>query len=195
MTLFLAAHGFHTDRRVGTYETTKQRTMKKDYSRIPESSADHKGSGSGGPVRFTLAGERGPTPPQADLPLHHRVLLVEDQADVARATAMGLEHLGAKVCIAGTGAAALEHSLTFRPTLVLLDIDLPDINGHEVGRRLRQMPELDAVALVALTSWNTPEMRQRSAHAGMVEHVAKPLDLDALAALLARIPVQSWPDQ
>ncbi len=169
--------------------------MKKDYSRIPESAADPKGSGSGGPVRFTLAGATGPTPPRADSPSHHRVLLVEDQPDVARATAMGLEHLGAEVCIAGTGAAALEQSLAFRPTLVLLDIDLPDINGHEVGRRLRQMPALDAVPLVALTSWNTPEMRQRSADAGMVEHLAKPLDLDALAALLARIPVHSWQGQ
>lgn len=165
--------------------------MKKDHSRVPESSADPKGSGSGGPVRFALRGDTSPVPPRADSPSHHRVLLVEDQADVARATAMGLEHLGAEVCICGTGAAALEQSLSFRPTLVLLDIDLPDINGHEVGRRLRQMPELDAVALVALTSWNTTEMRQRSADAGMVEHVAKPLDLDALAALLARIPVQS----
>jgi CheY-like chemotaxis protein len=169
--------------------------MKKDYSRTPESSADHKSSGSGGPVRFALAGDTDPPPPQTDSPSHHRVLLVEDQADVARATAMGLEHLGAKVCIAGTGTAALEQSLIFRPTLVLLDIDLPDINGHEVGRRLRQMLALGAVSLVALTSWNTPEMRQRSADAGMVEHLAKPLDLDALAALLARIPVRTWQGQ
>lgn len=165
--------------------------MKKDHSRIPESSADPKGSGSGSPVRFTLAGDTSLVAPTADSPSHHRVLLVEDQADVARATAMGLAHLGAEVCIAATGTAALEQSLAFRPTLVLLDIDLPDINGHEVGRRLRQMPELDSVPLVALTSWNTSEMRQRSADAGMVEHLAKPLDLDALAALLARIPVQS----
>lgn len=102
---------------------------------------------------------------------------------------MGLEFLGAIVSIAPTGLAALELALTFRPTLVLLDIDLPDIDGHEVGRRLRLLPELTAVPLVALTSWNTPEMRQRSADAGLVEHLVKPLDLDALAALLTRIPV------
>lgn len=101
---------------------------------------------------------------------------------------MGLEFLGAAVCIAATGFAALELAVPFEPTLVLLDIDLPDISGHEVGRRLRQMPELDAVPLVALTSWNTPEMRQRSVDAGVVEHLVKPLDLDALAALLVRIP-------
>jgi CheY-like chemotaxis protein len=102
---------------------------------------------------------------------------------------MGLEHLGAEVCVAGTGVDALEKAPAFRPTLVLLDIDLPDMTGHEIGRRLRQMPELSRVAMVALTSWNTEEMRQRSADAGLSEHLAKPLDLDALAALLERTRV------
>jgi CheY-like chemotaxis protein len=102
---------------------------------------------------------------------------------------MGLEHLGAKVCIAGTGAAALEQSLTFRPTLVLLDIDLPDINGHEVGRRLRQMPELGAIPLVGIDQLvagvdqlEHPRNVALVRYADMMEHVAKPLDLDALAA-------------
>lgn len=116
----------------------------------------------------------------------HRVLLVEDQPDVARATAMGLEVLGTQVVVAATGAEALQQAPLFRPTLVLLDIDLPDISGHEVGRRLREMRELDTAVIVALTSWNTPEMRQRSAEAGFAEHVIKPLDLDGLAALLQR---------
>lgn len=116
----------------------------------------------------------------------HRILLVEDQPDVARATAMGLEFLGARVVIAETGAQALQQAPPLRPTLVLMDIDLPDMSGHEVGRRLRTLPELAAAVIVALTSWDTPEMRRRSAAAGFAEHVLKPLDLDALAALLQR---------
>ena len=116
----------------------------------------------------------------------HRVLLVEDQPDVARATALGLELLGAKVVVAATGEEALRQAPLLLPTLVLLDIDLPDISGHEVGRRLRERRELDSAVLVALTSWNTPEMRQRSAEAGFAEHVVKPLDLDGLTALLQR---------
>lgn len=116
----------------------------------------------------------------------HRVLLVEDQADVAKATAMGLEYLGAEVTLAATGEEALRSAPTTRPTLVLLDIDLPDLSGHEVGRRLRNMPEMAAAVLVALTSWDTAEMRQLSAESGLAEHLVKPLDLDALAALLQR---------
>lgn len=101
---------------------------------------------------------------------------------------MGLQLLGATVCIAATGLFALEQAEAFGPSLVLLDIDLPDIDGHEVARRLRRVSALDAVPLVALTSWNTPEMRRRSLDAGLAEHLAKPLDLDALAALLKRLP-------
>lgn len=116
----------------------------------------------------------------------HRVLLVEDQPDVAKATVMGLELLGAEVVVAATGNEALRQAPLTRPTLVLLDIDLPDISGHEVGRRLRTMPELDTAVLVALTSWDTSELRQRSSEAGLAEHLVKPLDLDALDQLLQR---------
>jgi CheY-like chemotaxis protein len=116
----------------------------------------------------------------------HRVLLVEDQPDVAQATVMGLELLGAEVVVAATGNEALRQAPLTRPTLVLLDIDLPDISGHEVGRRLRTMPELDSAVLVALTSWDTSELRQRSTDAGLAEHLVKPLDLDALDRLLQR---------
>ncbi len=116
----------------------------------------------------------------------HRVLLVEDQPDVARATAMGLELLGAEVVVAATGDEALRQAPLTRPTLVLLDIDLPDISGHEVGRRLRTMPELASTVLVALTSWDTSELRQRSSEVGLAEHLVKPLDLDALDRLLQR---------
>lgn len=162
--------------------------MKKDHGRTLESPTGTWGGGSGKPIQFSLLGPAESLPTNDSGP-SHRVLLVEDQADVARATAMGLEFLGAIVCIAATGHTALELAVPFSPTLVLLDIDLPDLSGHEVARRLRRVPELAAVPLVALTSWNTAEMRQRSADAGMVEHLAKPLDLDSLAALLARTPV------
>lgn len=103
---------------------------------------------------------------------------------------MGLELLGATVCIAPTGLGAVEKAEAFRPSLVLLDIDLPDIDGHEVARRLRLVPALEVVPLVAVTSWNTAEMRQRSLEAGLADHLAKPLDLDALDALLRRLPVR-----
>lgn len=162
--------------------------MKKDYGRTLESPTGASRGGSGKPIRFSLTTPAEQERKQEPRPTH-RVLLVEDQADVALATAMGLEVLGAVSCVAATGFAALELAVAFAPTLVLLDVDLPDISGHEVARRMKALPELRGVPLVALTSWNTPEMRQRSVDAGMVEHLAKPLSLDALAALLARTPV------
>lgn len=145
---------------------------------------DH--SGSGKPIAFLLS----PPDPSPDGSSSHRVLLVEDQPDVAQATAMVLDMLGATVCVALTGREALERAVAFAPTLVLLDIDLPDISGHEVATRLGAMPELAGVAMVALTSWNTPTMRQRSMEAGLIEHLVKPLSVDGLIALLRRIPVR-----
>lgn len=164
--------------------------MKTNPSRRAFGSAGSRSTGSGGPEGLAGIAELDPRS-NAEPAALHRVLLVEDQPDVARATVMGLEHLGAEVCVAETGTAALEKAPAFRPTLVLLDIDLPDMTGHEVGRRLRQMRELSTAALVALTSWNTEEMRQRSADAGLCEHLAKPLDLDSLASLLNRTRVRT----
>lgn len=164
--------------------------MKTKHSRRALGSVGSRFAGAGGPVGFGRGAELD-LQRNAETVATHRVLLVEDQPDVARATVMGLQHLGAEVCVAEIGTAALEKAPVFRPTLVLLDIDLPDMTGHEVARRLREMPELSTTSLVALTSWNTAEMRQRSADAGLCEHLAKPLDLDSLASLLARTRVGS----
>lgn len=146
-------------------------------------------SGPGGPVAFRLI------PPETQSSerrtASHRVLLVEDHADVAQATATVLELLGATVCIALTGGEALARAAAFAPTLVLLDIELPDIDGHEVGRRLQQMPELAGTAFVALTSWSAPEMQQRSLAQGFVAHLLKPAKRYQFEALLGRVPIRS----
>jgi len=159
-----------------------------DFSSFrPAPPAKDAAGSSGKPIAFGLVQNGSSDTKSGDgTPFRHRVLLVEDQADVAKATTMGLEYLGAEVTVATTGEEALRLAPTMCPTLVLLDIDLPGISGHEAGRRLRQMPELNSTVLVALTSWDTLEMRRLSAESGLTEHLVKPLDLDALAALLKR---------
>lgn len=132
----------------------------------------------------TAAAAAGPLPP-----LRHRVLLVEDQADIADSTVMALEYLGAEVAAAKTGAEALQRAQEFQPTLVLIDIGLPDIDGHEVARRLRELPQFARTPMVALSSWGDPETRKRSGEVGIHEHLVKPLDIDGLDLLLQRTPV------
>jgi CheY-like chemotaxis protein len=68
--------------------------------------------------------------------------------------------------------------------VVLLDVGLPGLSGYEVARRLRDMPQFENTVLVAITGYDTPEARARSASAGFDHHVCKPVNFDELEKLL-----------
>lgn len=112
-----------------------------------------------------------------------RILVVDDSKDGADSLRMVLQILGADPRVAYDGRSALETIRSFRPAVVLLDIGMPDMDGHEVARRVRADPELAAVRLIALTGWGTEEDRRRSAESGFDEHWVKPVDPDKLVAI------------
>jgi len=113
-----------------------------------------------------------------------RVLVVDDNADSADTLALLIEMLGAEVHIARNGPAALAELAAFRADDVLLDIGMPGMDGYEVARRIRSQPCFDAVRLIALTGWSEEEDVQRARASGFDHHLAKPVDLDALHAVL-----------
>ncbi|MCF7989584.1 MAG: PAS domain-containing protein [Thiohalocapsa sp.] len=116
------------------------------------------------------------------------VLIVDDNTDVAAALSLLLDALGYRPQVAATGTRALELARRIRPDLAFIDIGLPDIDGLEVARRLRAtQPDKSRLLLVALTGYGHAEARQRSLAAGFDEHLAKPVDLSTLKALLARL--------
>jgi signal transduction histidine kinase/DNA-binding response OmpR family regulator len=115
-----------------------------------------------------------------------RILVVDDQADVADTTAAMLGLSGHEVRTARDGREALEQAVAFEPEVVLLDIGLPQMDGYEVARRLRQLEPTRRALLVALTGYGQPTDRQRSREAGFDEHLLKPVDPAALEALVAR---------
>ncbi len=115
-----------------------------------------------------------------------RILVVDDDADVANSMAMLLETCGHQVHIAYDGVTALEIAREHRPEVILLDIGMPGMSGYEVARRLRQQPELHGTLLIALTGWGQEADRQRACEAGFDHHLVKPVDLAALEALLRR---------
>ena len=78
----------------------------------------------------------------------------------------------------------------FRPEIVLLDIGLPVLNGYEAARRIRKQPWGKHMVLVALTGWGQDGDRRKSKDAGFDEHMVKPVDFDALAKLLASLPLE-----
>jgi CheY-like chemotaxis protein len=114
-----------------------------------------------------------------------RVLVVDDNVDGACSLEKLLNMLGHQVAVSHDGPACLEKSRTFKPEVVILDIGLPGINGYEVGRRLRKMPALRKVLLIAMTGWGSDEDRQRSMEAGFNAHLVKPVELRDLESLLA----------
>ncbi len=114
-----------------------------------------------------------------------RVLVVDDNQDAADSLAFLLKLQGHEVRTAYDGLEAVTAAAAFVPSLVLLDIGLPNLNGYEAARRIRQQPGCKDARLVALTGWGQEEDQRRSREAGFDLHVTKPLELALLERLLA----------
>jgi PAS domain S-box-containing protein len=113
-----------------------------------------------------------------------RMLIVDDNRDAADSLAMLLRITGNEIRTAYDGVEALQVAGEFRPEVVLLDIGLPKVDGHEVARRLRREPWGQRVCLIAVTGWSDESDRARSRAAGFDHHLVKPLDTAHLNQLL-----------
>lgn len=115
-----------------------------------------------------------------------RVLVVEDDHDTAETLRALLDLCGYVVVVAGTSQQGIEAARKLAPHIVLCDIGLPDSDGYVVGSVLRQSGETRSSRLIAVTGRGTVRDRQRALAAGFDEHLVKPVDQNALEALLAR---------
>ncbi len=113
------------------------------------------------------------------------VLLVEDDADTRDMLRFNLELAGHRVIVAGTGREAIERAAEVDPEVMLVDLGLPDVDGHEVARQVRARTG-QAIFLVALTGYGRAEDVRRAEQAGFDAHLLKPATADALASVLAR---------
>ncbi|HUC97797.1 MAG TPA: response regulator, partial [Candidatus Polarisedimenticolaceae bacterium] len=113
-----------------------------------------------------------------------RVLVVDDNRDAADSLGKLLNLAGAEARAVYNGFAALEVLPTYRPAVLLVDIGMPDMDGYELARRVRQLPECGDLTLIALTGWGQAEDRQRSQAAGFDFHLTKPADFNVLQTLL-----------
>jgi CheY-like chemotaxis protein len=113
-----------------------------------------------------------------------RVVVVDDQQDNADSLSMLLERMGHEPRVCYSGFQAVDLVAAFEPHVVLLDIGLPDVDGCEVARRIReQLPNANTL-LVALTGRGEEKDRQRADEAGFDRYLLKPVDRDVLVALL-----------
>jgi PAS domain S-box-containing protein len=113
-----------------------------------------------------------------------RILIVDDNRDSADSLAMLLEITGNKTYMAHDGVEAVEAIEKHRPEVVLLDIGLPKLDGHEVCRRVREQPWGKDIVVIALTGWGQEDDRRKSEEAGFNGHLVKPVDYDKLLELL-----------
>jgi signal transduction histidine kinase/DNA-binding response OmpR family regulator len=115
----------------------------------------------------------------------YRVLVVDDNTDSADSLSMLLQMLGHQTLIAYDGLNALEVAISFQPEVVLLDIGLPRLDGYQVARRLREQPGTASCLLIAVSGYGQDEDRVKAQEAGFDHHLTKPLNYEALQALLS----------
>ena len=113
-----------------------------------------------------------------------RVLLVDDNADALKMLSMLLKRSGYDVRAETSGAAGLEAAEEFRPHVIILDIGMPGMNGHEFAQHVRSHPDLQNVRLVAVSGYGQDADRKQSKEVGIDEHLVKPVASDVLIKLL-----------
>jgi CheY-like chemotaxis protein len=114
------------------------------------------------------------------------VLVVDDNEDNLLLLAFLVEQLNCRIITAAAGKTALDLAQTYLPSLILLDMMLPDLDGITVLSRLKQNPLTAQTPIIAVTAMARGEDRERILAAGCDEYVTKPYIIDDLEALLRR---------
>jgi PAS domain S-box-containing protein len=116
-----------------------------------------------------------------------RILVADDNADVLESFRVLLTILGYQVETAMDGLEVLEKAEVFRPEVIALDLGMPKMDGLETGRRLRQLPWMRDVVLIAITGWGNESYRRKSAEAGFNVHLVKPIDAMSIVSVIEKI--------
>jgi PAS domain S-box-containing protein len=117
-----------------------------------------------------------------------RILVADDNEDSAASMAILMKMLGNDVRTASDGLSAVKEAALFRPDVILMDIGMPEMDGYEACRHIREQPWGREIVIIALTGWGQEEDRRQSQEAGFTHHLVKPVDLSALERLLAQLP-------
>ena len=114
------------------------------------------------------------------------VLVVEDNEDLAETLAVALKLEGHEVATENDGAAGLLHAAQTPPSVVVLDVDLPKLNGVDLARGIRQMHG-DAVHLIAYTGYLDDDLVEQLIDAGVEDAILKPAQMPELLAAVRRL--------
>ena len=112
-------------------------------------------------------------------------MIVDDNVDAGKTLGQLLRLSGHEVHVAFGGHAALEAAAEFQPEVVLVDLGMPGMDGHEVARRLRQLPGLTKVTLASVSGYGRQQDQQQSTAQSFVAHFVKPVKWQDVEAWLA----------
>lgn len=114
-------------------------------------------------------------------------LVVDDVADVTEMLAVVLSHAGYNVVTAASAPAALKAAQERQFDVIISDIGMPDMNGYQLAREVRQLPGYESVPMVAVTGYSMFDDKERSSKAGFNAHMTKPIDPRALLDLIDQL--------
>ena len=112
------------------------------------------------------------------------VLLVDDSEDTRHVLCLELRHMGCRVVTAADGCEAVEMALSVHPDLILMDLNLPRLDGLAAAERIRGHSELDEVPIIAVTAFDTYGIREAALEVGCQDYLLKPLGPGALERVL-----------
>ncbi len=115
------------------------------------------------------------------------ILVVEDYEDTSLAMRLALEHKGYHILEASDGEQAVRVAESVRPEVILMDLNLPVLDGFSAAERIRANPELKETVIVAVTAHHDQDLRARALAAGCNAYVTKPIDFDFLNDLLTNL--------
>ena len=118
---------------------------------------------------------------------HARILVVEDEIELMRATSKCLQSAGHEVIPACDGMTATKLAMDERPDLILLDIALPAGDGHTVAERLRSNVKTMSIPIVYMTSHKSEEHRRKAKELGAVGYVVKPCRPETLLGVVSQV--------
>jgi CheY-like chemotaxis protein len=120
-----------------------------------------------------------------------QVLLIDDLASITMPLSYLLQRRGYTMESLNDSRLAMETIRRFRPDVVLLDINMPHVDGYQVAARIRTDPLTQHTPIIAVTSYRDDEHLRRSREAGIYHQLSKPCDVGALSSLIDRIVADS----
>ena len=114
------------------------------------------------------------------------ILVVDDNADNRDLTRLLLECEGFEVRLAGDGSEAMLQLQGWRPHLILMDVQLPGIDGLELTRRLHQTPGMRDIPIVALSAYAMPADKEKAYDAGCAGYITKPINTRAFGGIVKK---------